>query len=100
MLSGTCRGSLAITGGVHRPVDGVKAVMAGADAVQIVSALLKNSVPHLAVVREGFERWCDANGYESIDQVRDRTSLVHASNPRATERHNYRRVLQSWQSGN
>ena len=66
----------------------------------MVSALLKNNVPHLAVVREGFERWCDANGYESIDQVRDRTSLVHASNPRATERHNYLRVLQSWQSGN
>ena len=100
ILSASYRGSLAVTGGVHRPIDAVKAIMAGADVVQMVSALLKNGVPHLTVVREGFERWCDANGYESIDQVRDCKSLAHATNPRATERQNYVRVLQSWKSGN
>jgi dihydroorotate dehydrogenase (fumarate) len=96
ILSASYRGSLAVTGGVHQPMDAVKAIMAGADAVQMVSALMKNGVQHLTVVRKGFERWCDAHGYESIDQVRDSMSLAHTSNPRAAERKNYLQVLQSW----
>ena len=96
ILSASFRGSLAITGGVHHTIDAVKAVMAGADAVQMVSALLENGVQHLTVVRKGFERWCDARGYESIDQVRDTMSLTHCSHPHAAERKNYLRILQSW----
>jgi dihydroorotate dehydrogenase (fumarate) len=96
ILAPSYRGSLAITGGVHRTSDAVKAIMAGADAVQMVSALLENGVQHLTVVRKGFERWCDAHGYESIDQVRDSMSLADTSNPQASERKNYLQVLQSW----
>jgi len=96
ILSASYRGSLAVTGGVHHPIDAVKAIMAGADAVQMVSALLKNGVQHLAVVRKGFERWCDARGYESIDQVRDSMSLTHSPHPHAAERKNYLDILQSW----
>ena len=96
ILSASYRGSLAVTGGVHHPIDAVKAIMAGADAVQMVSALLENGVQHLAVVRKGFERWCDARGYESIDQVRDSMSLTHSPHPHAAERKNYLEILQSW----
>jgi dihydroorotate dehydrogenase (fumarate) len=96
ILSASYRGSLAITGGVHQPIDAVKAIMAGADAIQMVSALLESGVQHLTVVRKGFERWCDTHGYESIDQVRDSMSLAHGPNPRTSERKNYLQVLQSW----
>jgi dihydroorotate dehydrogenase (fumarate) len=96
ILSASYRGSLAITGGVHDAIDAVKAVMAGADAVQMVSALLKNGVPYLQVVREGFERWGDEHGYESVDGIRDTMSLAHSPHPRASERKNYLHILQSW----
>jgi dihydroorotate dehydrogenase (fumarate) len=96
ILSRSYRGSLAITGGVHQPVDAVKAIMAGADAVQMVSALLENGAQHLTVVRNGFEEWCEAHDYESIDQLRDGMSFAHESNPRAAERSNYVQLLQSW----
>jgi dihydroorotate dehydrogenase (fumarate) len=96
IVSASYRGSLAITGGVHHPVDAVKAVMAGADAVQMVSALLKNGARQLTVVRDGFIRWAEEHGYESIDQIRDSMSLAHSSHPRAAERQNYVRTLQSW----
>ena len=96
ILSSSFRGSLAVTGGVHHPMDAVKAVMAGADAVQMVSALLEHGPQHLRLVRDGFERWCDSRGYASIDQVRDRMSLMHESHPHAAERRNYLRILQSW----
>ncbi len=96
ILSASYRGSLAVTGGVHDPIDAVKAIMAGADAVQLVSALLQHGVRRLTAVRKGFEQWCDDHGYESIDQVRGSMSLAQSSHPHASERKNYLKTLQSW----
>lgn len=96
ILSGIVRGSLAVTGGVHTPIDAVKAVMAGADAVQLVSALLRNGPRYLAHIRREFERWGDDHEYVSIDQMRDSMSLTRCPNPEAFERGGYLRTLQSW----
>ena len=96
ILSASFRGSLAVTGGVHHPIDAVKAVMAGADAVQMVSALLRHGARQLTLIRDGFAQWCDAHGYDSIDQVRDRMSLMHERHPHLSERKNYLQILQSW----
>jgi dihydroorotate dehydrogenase (fumarate) len=96
ILSGKVRASLALTGGVHEPIDAVKAVMAGADAVQVVSALLKRGPKYLQDIRVEFGRWGDEHGYESIDQMRGCMSLGHCPDPTAFERGNYLRTLQSW----
>lgn len=96
ILAGVVRGSLAVTGGVHEPIDAVKAVMAGADAVQMVSALLRHGPEHLAHVRREFERWGDEHEYASIGQMRDSMSLSRCPDPAAFERGNYLRTLQSW----
>jgi len=96
ILSATYRGSLAITGGVHQPIDAIKAIMAGADAVQMVSTLLTNGVQQLTAVRDGVARWCDEHGYESIDQIRGTMSHAFSSHPQSAERQNYLRTLQSW----
>ena len=42
LLSPVLRGSLAVTGGVHTGRDAVRAIRAGAHAVQMTSALLKH----------------------------------------------------------
>jgi dihydroorotate dehydrogenase (fumarate) len=42
---------LAVSGGVHTGLDAIKSVMAGASAVQVVSALLVNGPEHLATLR-------------------------------------------------
>lgn len=96
ILSASYRGSLAITGGVHEPIDAVKAVMTGAHAVQMVSALLRNGVRQLTSVLEGFSRWGDEHGYETVDQMRGCMSLAHPPEPHSIERQNYLRILQSW----
>jgi dihydroorotate dehydrogenase (fumarate) len=95
ILAGKFGGSLAATGGVHEPIHAVKAVMAGADAVQIVSALLRNGPKYLAHIRRGFEEWGQEHGYTSIDQMRGCLSLAHCPDPHAFERGNYLRILQS-----
>ena len=42
ILYGRVRPALAVTGGVNTPEDGIKAILAGADVVQLVSALLRH----------------------------------------------------------
>jgi dihydroorotate dehydrogenase (fumarate) len=96
ILFGRLRGSLALSGGVHEPIDAVKAVMAGADVVQIVSALLRHGPERLASIRQEFERWGDEHGYTSIAQMRGSMSHARCPDPNAFERGNYIRILQSW----
>ena len=94
-LRGQLRCSLAVTGGVATPTDGIKAILAGAHGVQLVSAILRNGPGHLASMRDGLIAWMNSKGFTSIDQVRgaidDRGA--HAD---LLERGSYIRTLQSW----
>jgi len=96
VLSGRVRASLAVTGGVHTSLDAIKAVMAGAHAVQMVSALLRRGPEHLRRVHDEMAQWMEEHGYESLRQMQGSMSLARSGNPAALERSNYMRVLQSW----
>jgi dihydroorotate dehydrogenase (fumarate) len=96
ILSGRLNASLALSGGVHDPIDAVKAVMAGAHAVQLVSLLLRNGPPALARIVRAFEAWGEEHEYDSVSQMCGSMSLSRCPNPEAFERGNYVRILQSW----
>jgi dihydroorotate dehydrogenase (fumarate) len=96
ILSGRVGLSLAASGGVHTSLDAIKAVMTGAHAVQMVSALLAHSPEYLRVVLEGMVRWMEDHEYESLQQMQGSMSLEKSPDPAAFERVNYMRVLQSW----
>jgi dihydroorotate dehydrogenase (fumarate) len=96
ILSSQLRTSLAITGGIHTGVDAIKAIMAGADAVQMVSALLRRGPEHIRTVREEMVHWMEDHGYESLHQMRGSMNLARCPNPAAFERSNYIRTLQEW----
>jgi dihydroorotate dehydrogenase (fumarate) len=96
ILSGRVRASLAATGGVHAVEDVVKAVMAGAHAVQLVSSLLTHGPERLAVLRRELETWMEEREYDSIRQMRGSLSLERCPDPLAFERGNYMRILQTW----
>jgi len=98
ILSGRVKASLAVTGGVHTSADAIKSVMAGAHAVQMVSAILKRGPQQLTLVRREMESWMEEQGYESLRQMQGNMSLVRSGNPAALERANYVRVLQSWRA--
>ena len=49
---GHVKADIACSGGVHTGLDALKAVMAGANAVQMVSALLHNGPEHLTKIRD------------------------------------------------
>jgi len=74
----------------------VKAVMAGAHAVQLVSALLQHGPEHLKTVREEMGRWMEEHEYHSLRQMQGSMNLTRCPDPQAFERANYMRILQSW----
>lgn len=96
ILYGNVKASLAVSGGVHSASDAIKALMAGASAVQLVSALLRNGPEFLATIRQGVAAWMEEHEYESVSQMIGCMSLQKCSDPAAFERANYMRVLQSY----
>ena len=98
ILSGRVRASLAATGGVHTCIDAVKAVMAGAHAVQMVAALLLHGPSHLAKIRRELSHWLEVPEYESLEQAQGSMSLLRCPNPEAFERGNYMKILQPWRA--
>jgi dihydroorotate dehydrogenase (fumarate) len=96
VLSASVETSLAVTGGVHSGLDGVKAVMTGAHAVQLVSALFRRGPEYLAGIRQRVEEWLIEHEYESLDQMRGSMNLARSPNPAAFERANYMHILQGW----
>ncbi|MFY9824990.1 MAG: dihydroorotate dehydrogenase-like protein [Thermoanaerobaculia bacterium] len=96
ILSGRVEASLVATGGIHTALDAVKAIMAGAHAVQMVSALLKRGPDYLRLVRDDMARWMADHGYESVQSMCGALSLARCPDPAAYERANYMQILQSW----
>ncbi|HVU33856.1 MAG TPA: dihydroorotate dehydrogenase-like protein [Opitutaceae bacterium] len=96
ILSPHLKGSLSASGGVHSAEDAVKALLAGANTVQVVSALLKHGPRFITVLLNGIRHWLTEHGYEDIDQLRGAMNLNRCPDPSAFERANYIRILQSW----
>jgi dihydroorotate dehydrogenase (fumarate) len=96
ILHGRIRAGLVATGGVARPADGVKAILAGAHATQMVSAILRHGPVYFRLMRDGLARWMESHRFAKLDEVRGRLSLVSSTDPGAFERANYLRTLGSW----
>ena len=88
--------NLCVTGGVHTATDAVKSIMAGADAVQVVSAVLRHGPEYLLRLERDLRQWMEANGYASVRQMRGSLSLSTCPDPQAFERANYVRTLHSF----
>ncbi len=100
ILSGRVSLSLGVTGGVHTPLDAIKAVMCGAHAVQMVSALLQNGPQYIQTMIRKVGQWLEEHDYSSLRQMQGSMSLQKCPNPRALLRGNYMKMLQTWKEWN
>ena len=69
-------------------------MLAGANAIQVVSAVLRHGPSYFTTLRVGLERWMEEHGLEHIDRMRGRASLKDVIDPGAFERAHYIRALQ------
>jgi dihydroorotate dehydrogenase (fumarate) len=96
ILHGRLRGSLAVTGGVAAPADAIKAILAGAHVVQMVSAILRHGPSYFIAMREELRRWMESLEFARMDDVRGRLSMASTEDPAAFERAQYVRTLSGW----
>ena len=97
VLSDRFSGSLAASGGVHEVEDVVKAIMCGAHAVQVVSALLQNEPEYLTTLTRGLSEWLEDHEYDSLQQMCGSMNLARCPNPQEYERTHYVQVLNAWE---
>ena len=90
--------SLACSGGIRTSDDIVKALLAGADAVQVVAELLTHGPSRLGELLNGLTEWMKAHEYDSVEQMIGALSLRNCPDPEAYERGNYLKTLQLWRN--
>lgn len=95
VLAGRVKASLGITGGVHSALDVIKATMAGAHVVQMVSALMRHGPNYLRSLRTEVEAWMIANEWSSLEEMRGNMSFQRIPNPAVYERETFRRMFQT-----
>lgn len=96
VLYGRVQADLALTRGIHDGTGVVKAIMAGASAAMMASALLKNGINYVKQTLQEVEAYMDKQGYDSVAEMQGSMSQKSVANPRAFERGNYMKVLSSF----
>lgn len=77
---------LAASTGVHDGAALIKQILAGANAVQVVSALYKHGKGHIATMLNTLEEWMKKKGFKSLSDFRGKLSQAKSSNPAVYER--------------
>ena len=96
ILHARVRASLAATGGIESGTDAVKAILAGAHVVQVVSALLRHGTGYLQQMLADLKQWMNSHEMPQIDQMRGRVSLKTSTHPASFERASYIHMLHRW----
>lgn len=96
ILYGRVNADLAATSGIYTEEDVLKMVMAGAKVTNMLSALLKFGIGHIADVTTRMKAWMEEHEYESIEQMRGSMSYMNVPDPAKFERANYMKVLHSY----
>jgi len=89
LLYGNLDGSICAGRGVYNAKDVIKLIMAGADAVQIVSTVYKNKPEVVSDVLMDMNRGMDEHEYKSLDDFRGKLSRKNLKDPFVYQRGQY-----------
>ncbi len=73
-LSGRVRSNLAMSGGARSAVHAARAILCGANVVQLVSTLMLNGPEQLTTMLADLRQWFDSERYESLNAIRGAVS--------------------------
>jgi dihydroorotate dehydrogenase (fumarate) len=89
---------LACTGGAHSGHDAAKALLCGADVIQLTSVLLEKGPAHVGTIIGELRSWLAETGYVSSDEARGVLAMGTAPDAHVWERLNYIRLLDGWRT--
>ncbi len=94
ILAGRVSSDLIASTGVHDGDSVVKEILAGADAVQVVSSLYKQGIEYLEEMIDGLKSWMERHNYEKIDDFKGKMSQINSPNPAEYERVQFMRYFE------
>jgi dihydroorotate dehydrogenase (fumarate) len=80
LLYGNTSASICANTGIMNGSDVIKMVLAGADAVQIVSTVYLNQIEVVTSMIKDMEKWMDSKGYTTIESFRGKLSKINSDN--------------------
>lgn len=86
-------GSIISSTGIFNGKDVVKMMLAGADSVQVVSAIYKKGIHVITQMLEEIENWMKKKGYESLEEFQGKLSKENLTDPFAYKRAQYIDIL-------
>ncbi len=93
LLYGNINADICSSRGISDANDVIKMLLAGADSVQVVSAVYKNKASHITNMLEMLEEWMDARGYKTINAFKGKLSMKNIKDPYAYKRAQYVDIL-------
>jgi len=89
LLAGNLNGSICSNTGIVDGEDVITMLLAGADAVQVVSTVYKNGVIQITRMLDELSTWMKEKGYESITEFKGKLSKKNSTDPHAYKRAQY-----------
>jgi len=86
LLSGKLKCDIAASTGIHNYETIIKQILAGADAIQIVSVLYQNNASIISEMLKQIEEWMKKHNFSNISDFKGKLSYLNVNNPAAYER--------------
>jgi dihydroorotate dehydrogenase (fumarate) len=85
--------SIICNTGIFSGADVIKMILAGADAVQVVSTIYKRGISNIETMLDDIEQWMDKKGYDSLLDFKGKLSKENMMDPYAYKRAQYVDIL-------
>lgn len=93
LLYNNIKANICASNGIFTGSDVAKMIIAGADCVQIVSALYKNQIEVISVILKDLELWMESKGYNTIEDFKGKQSKSKTKDRFAYKRGQYIDIL-------
>jgi dihydroorotate dehydrogenase (fumarate) len=87
--------TLVANRGIKTPEEAIKMILAGADAVQMVSAFYENGIEYVSKINSKIMEWMDKKGYASINDFKGLLSKEKLKDPTSYTRAQYVDILKN-----
>lgn len=95
MVSDKVHCDLAASTGINDGYAALKALLAGAQAVQVASTLYKNTARQISLMLQQMESWMDEKGYTKLDDFMGKLSYRKVDKPMIYERAQFMKYFSS-----
>ena len=93
MLYKNIKGNICSNTGIYSGKDVARMILAGADCVQVVSAIYKNKPAHIGKMLSELESWMKSMSYNSLNDFQGKLSKISTKDPFAYSRAQYVDIL-------